>query len=249
MRYPILERSKAQQLIDLRRANEVTDADLYVDYRGEGSDFDDSFIQPLKQQIDDIRINFPSVLGSKDPEGGRFEAEASATVHKCIPSTLGTALTDPDFWRYLAVVHFPALVEWRHGSKGSPAHLNNYGIGNTKRNLLFRMWIRAEISFDPSLNDPYLLSKFGDKDLWESHIIAVRTGNSRATVRSLMKYLYPNELQGKCRLKIKEVRQLAKRLTRIRANVLLEIYDEPQSLTLILRESERAKADLTTTDV
>ncbi len=56
-----------------------------------------------------------------------------------------------------------------------------------------------------------------------------------------MKYLYPNELQGKCRLKIKEVRQLAKRLTRIRANVLLEIYDEPQSLTLILRESERAK--------
>lgn len=105
MRYPILERSKAQQLIDLRRANEVTDADLYVDYRGEGSDFDDSFIQPLKQQIDDVRINFPSVLGSKDPEGGRFEAEASAIVHKCIPSTLGTALTDPDFWRYLAVVH------------------------------------------------------------------------------------------------------------------------------------------------
>lgn len=249
MRYPILERGKAQELLDLRRANQEYDVDHYVDTRGEGSDFDDSFILLLKAQLEEIRTKYPETLASKDVEGGRFEAEASSFVHKAIPHSIGTALSDADFWRFLAVVHFPALVEWRHGTKEAPAHLNNYGIGNTKRNLLFRMWIRAELSLDESADDPYRLSRFGDKDLWESHIIAVRTGNARATVRSLLTYLYPTNLNGKCRLKTKEVRQLAKRLTRLRANVLLEIYDEKQSLDLILREAERAKAELAITDV
>jgi hypothetical protein len=44
MRYPILERGKAQELLDLRRAKQEYDVDHYVDIRGEGSDFDYSFI-------------------------------------------------------------------------------------------------------------------------------------------------------------------------------------------------------------
>ena len=55
MRYPILERGKAQELLDLRRAKQEYDVDHYVDIRGEGSDFDDSFILPLKAQLEEIR--------------------------------------------------------------------------------------------------------------------------------------------------------------------------------------------------
>lgn len=249
MRYPALDRTKAQQLLDLRRAEQGYDESVYIEMRGEGSDFDDSFIPQLQTDIENIRKKYPAELGSKDSEGGRFESEASQIVHQLVPKNLANAVSDPDFWRYLAIFHFADLVEWRHGSKENPAHLNNYGIGNTKRNLLFRMWIRAELSYDELASDPYHLSKVGDKDLWESHIIGVRTGNARATVRSLMKFLYPQDLKGKCRLKIKEVRHLAKRLTRLRANVLLEVYDEPQALTLVQRESERTKAELAITDV
>lgn len=249
MRYPVLERNKAQQLIDARRAKEHHEEEAFVDTRGEGSDFDDAFIHPLKERLEALRKTFPPQLAAKSPEGGRFEAEACSLVHQAIPHAFGSAISDSDFWRYLAVIHFSDLVEWRHGTKENPAHMNNYGIGNTKRNLLFRMWVRAEIAYDEGSSEPYRLARFGDKDLWESHIIAVRTGNARATVRSLMKYLYPEELNGKCRLKIIEVRQLAKRLTRLRANVLLEIYDEQQALALVQRESERAKAELITTDV
>lgn len=244
MRYPILNRDKAQEILNLRRAGVDFETEEFVDQRGEGSESEDAFISELKVQLHAIKEKYPQELSSRDVEGGRFEAEACAVVHKIIPPSLGTALTDPDFWRYLSVMHFEDLVEWRHGSATLPAHLNNYGIGNTKRNLLFRMWMRAETSLDSTSIDPYHLARYGDKDLWESHIIGVRIGNARSTVRSLMKYLYPEDLRSKCRLKTIEVRALAKRITRLRANVLLEVYDDHQALSLISREAERAKLEL-----
>ncbi len=247
MKYPILERAEAVQILEARRHNIEFDEDRFVGARGEGADFDGAFIQKLREKIEKIRSGYPSQLRSRDPEGGKFEAEVCSVVHKAIPGHLATAFSDADFWRYLAVVHFHSLVEWRHGAEGAQTNPNNYGIGNTKRNLLYRMWMRAEVSLDVGSQDPYHLARYGDKDLWESHIIAVRTGNARALVRSLMKFLYPPKLKGKCCLNIAEVRELAKYLTRLRANVFLELYDEERAFRLISREKEKVCAAVAAT--
>jgi hypothetical protein len=242
MKYPILERSQALQILEARRRDVEIDEDRFVGTRGDGAEFDGAFIQKLREKLDKIKARYPAKLRSRDPDGGRFEAEACPLVHSMIPSHLLAALTDVDFWRYLAVVHFHPLIEWRHGAEGAETNANNYGIGNTKRNLIYRMWMRAEVSLDVGAADPYHLAKHGDKDLWESHIIAVRTGNARALVRSLMKFLYPPKLKGKCRLSIEEVRELAKHLTRLRANVFLELYDEERAFRLISREKDKVCA-------
>lgn len=242
MKYPILERNQALQILEARRHNIDIDEDRFVGTRGDGTDFDGTFIQKLRDKLEKIRSRYPAKLRSRDPEGGRFESEACSVVHATIPSHLAAALADVDFWRYLTVIHFHSLVEWRHGAEGAQTNPNNYGIGNTKRNLLYRMWMRAEVSLDVGAPDPYHLAKHGDKDLWESHIIAVRTGNARALVRSLMRFLYPPKLKGKCCLNIDEVRELAKHLTRLRANVFLELYDEERAFRLISREKDKACA-------
>lgn len=242
MKYPILERSEAQHILEARRNNMDVDEERFARFRGEGAEFDGAFIQKLREKLEKIKSRYPERLRSRDQDGGRFEAEACSVVHATLPSHLLAALSDADFWRYLAVVHFHFFVEWRHGSEGSETNAANYGIGNTKRNLLYRMWMRAEVSLDAAAQDPYHLAKYGDKDLWDSHIIPVRTGNARALVRSLLKFLYPAKLKGKCCLSIDEVRELAKHLTRLRANVFLELYDEERAYRLISRERDKACA-------
>jgi hypothetical protein len=243
MKYPILERNEAVQILDARRHNIDLDEDRFVGTRGDGADFDGAFIQKLREKLEKIKSRYPAKLrSSRDQEGGRFEADACSVVHATIPSHVLTALSDVDFWRYLAVVHFHSLVEWRHGSEGAETTPANYGIGNTKRNLLYRMWMRAEVSLDVGTPDPYHLAKYGNKDLWDSHIIPVRTGNARSLVRSLLKFLYPAKLKGKCCLSGDNVRALAKNLTRLRANVFLELYDEERAYRLIGRETDKVCA-------
>jgi hypothetical protein len=244
VKYPMLERAPAQEILRLRATGETPDVDSMMGYRGDGQLIDDSFIEDLRKDLVKIRKKFPAQLLARDAQGGKFEADASPVVHRHMRNVSGAALADADFWRWLAVVHFSDLVDWRHAPAKAQAHPNNYGIGNTRRNLLYRMYIRAEVAYDAGASDPYHLVQFGDKDLWESHIIAVKIGNSRTIVRSLMSYLYPSASKGKCRFSTKEVRALASRLTRLRANVVFEMFDAKEASAVIAREAERARAVL-----
>lgn len=203
-----------------------------------------NFIGKLKSELGKLRSRYPDVLSSRGEDGGRFEAEACSCVHEEFRRCSPEALSDHEFWRFMSVFQFHDLVEWRHGSPDLPAHLNNYGMGNTKRNVMYRMFMRAELSCDLTHEDPYTLARLGDKDLWESHIIGVNTGNVKTFVRALLKYLYPSERNGSSRLKTLEVRTLAKIVRRLRANVFLEVYDENQAFILLQELGTKAQADV-----
>jgi len=101
------------------------------------------------------------------------------------------------------------------------------------------MFYRAAISLDLTASDPYHLSRLGDEDLWKSHFGAVRIGNSSEIVKAFLKTVYPKN--NKAVLKTIEVRALAKNLTRMRSNVILELYDERSAVKLIAREVEKVK--------
>lgn len=248
VRYPILSVLKANEILAERRGGGELDEDSFVEYRGEGEVLDLAFLYPLVAELEKVRHRFPDYIEARSPDGGRFEAEACEIVHKSMRHLPPEVLCDLDFWRYLAVVRFPSLVEWRHGSPEAAAHPNNYGIGNVRRNLLYRMYIRADIGYVADANDPYELARVGDKDVWESHLIGVETGNVRSLARALLRYNYPDGGDGPV-LKVLELRFLAKRLNRLRANVYVQLYDDHQAFELVAREAERAKSEVAKREV
>lgn len=238
--YPILTTEKAKKLLNHLRLGEDCSAADFLEYRPCDEGFSLAGIDALKRALKKLKDEFPKELGLRSQEGGVFEARASEHVHRYFSAVPKQATDDPDFWKFLCVIHFRDLVEWRHGGKDREANLINYGVGAERRNLLLRMFYRASISLDPSATDPYHLSKLGDEDLWKSHFGAVKIGNSPDMVKAFLKTVYPKD--NKSVLKTIQVRALAKNLTRLRSNVILELYDEGTAARLLRREIDKLKS-------
>jgi hypothetical protein len=217
-RYFAIAPDKARWVVDQRRLGGDPDLTNLVECRGQGVDYQECAVDDLRSRLLELKNDYSSELKKSDPEGGRFESEACVLVHRLLPVT-NSAVADPGFWIWLAVVKLPDIVEWRHGGEGRFAELANYGIGNRTENLMFRMWLRAEIVYDPSADDPYYLSRFGDQDLWRSHIIRQGYSSVRDVAKCLISFQYGD---GKPRLSSDGIRELAKRLRRLRANMMME---------------------------
>lgn len=228
-RYFAMTPVKARWVVEERRL--VRDPDLtgLFECRGQGADYQEHEVDVLKNRLLELKKEYPAELGKSDPLGGRFESEACELVHRWLPVS-NHAIADAGFWIWLAVVKFPDLVEWRHGGAGRFAELANYGIGNRSENLIFRLWLRAEIVYDPAAEDPYHLSRLGDQDLWRSHIIRQGYSSVREIAKCLISYQYDG---GEPRLSIGGIRELAKRVRRLRANVMMEFLTQPQIMQLL----------------
>ena len=186
----------------------------------------------LGNELRKLMKNFPEKLRERDQEGGRFEQQACVVVHRGLSEIPPGVLADLDFWIWLAVIQFADIVEWRFGAKGRHAKLANYGIGTRIENLFFRLWLRAELVKDEKAKDPYHLARTGDQDLWRSHILRQGYANARLVTKALLR-LQGGQLAMK-KLKIDGVRELAKRLSRLRANVVFEFLTPSQAEGLIL---------------
>jgi hypothetical protein len=220
-------------------AGEEPELQDYAEVFGDGQQLSLGSIQKLRAAIVKLKATFPSKPNDKD--GNAFEAKAAEIVHRNFPSVDPAVKSDPGFWRYLCLSHFREIIEWRYGKADKDAHRNHYGIGNTKRNFLWKLYYRADVSFDASNEkDPYVLSRIQDKDLWESHILAVRPGSVRVYVRAFLRFLYPKVL-GKPTIDTPTLRKLASRLNRLRANIYFECYASEKSIMAII-ESEVQKA-------
>jgi hypothetical protein len=242
MLYPTMTGTQATAALAKLRQDPDADIADEVTTSGEGDDAVDlSFVPALAKRLLDLAHSYGE--DPSDQVGNRFEAEACELVHRGTPALPAIALADPGFWRWLAVKHFRELVEWRHGGhRPDGAHPNNFGIGATKRNLLYRMYFRAEISFDPDAEHPYGLSRISDKDLWESHLLAVRAGNIRPFVRAFLRFLYPDP-EGKRSVDLDTLRVLASRINRLRANRFFELIPDEQTLSSIVAAEAEKTAD------
>ena len=167
-------------------------------------------------------------------DGGAFEAEAAPEVHKTFPSH--PALADAEFWIWLAVTHCEEVVRRRYSGSLNP---QNFGVGGAGVNLLYRLWLRAEIAFDPAAADKYALARFGDIDFWRSHIFRQGYGDARTFVRALLEFQFPAQTSRKPRLKIAEIRALAKQLKRARSNLMFEVMSETRAALFIQSEWDR----------
>jgi hypothetical protein len=238
--YPVLPTKESKDYLEAVRSGGNIDPNSFISRRKCRLVYDESGIQLLFDKLRSIQSQFPEELPVRGPKGGEFEAISSREVHQYFRSFPEEAIDDADFWRYISVCHFGWLVEWRHGGKDRFANLANYGIGADRRNLLLRMFYRAAVSFDESNpSDPYHLSVLGDEDLWKSHFGAVKIGNCPEIVKAFVKVVFATA--SSATLSTPQVRELAKNLTRLRSNVILDVYDSDMAVKLIQLEAEKIR--------
>lgn len=232
MRYPTMTAADANMFLTARRnGGPEVDHETLVHIRGPGSELDQAFISHLREALGTLRAGWANGL-KNDRERNIFEGKAARLVHQIVPAE-ADVLSDPDFWIWLAVVHFSNLVEWRYGNPENGTKLANYGVGSRNENFLRRMWLRAELALDETAKDRYHLAAAGQIDFYRSHLFRQGYANVRNFARALLRFQYPNKDATEPRLKTLEIRDLVKRLRRMRSNLFLEILPEEECHAVI----------------
>src|SRR5690606_15786415 len=216
MRYPAVSAPDAGVHLTAKRNGAPADSEGMVKFKGSGPEFDASFVEELREAFSVLKDRWPDGL-KNDAERNKFEGSAARLVHSIIPAET-EVLSDPEFWIWLAVVCFPDTVEWRYGSKDVGTKPANYGIGSRTENLLYRLWLRAELVLDEHHADRYHLVDAGQIDFYRSHLFRQGYANARTFARALLRFQYP-KADSTPNLKILEIRELVKRLRRLRANL------------------------------
>ena len=166
--------------------------------------------------------------------GNRFERRAASIVHEClnlIPRIAG----DPGFWLWLTFAadgELAELVDWRYGKEelGSAAE-HYYGFDKIKQGMYGYLWLRANAVYDVTLEDPYELTRRGDVDVWQSHIIRVDYGSVPTLSRAFIRFAFPSEDEQS--LSRDEYRKLAVELTRRNASMSFELLDDDAALAFV----------------
>lgn len=236
MKYPVLETSDARRYLTAMREAAGEMREPSVVWRGEGEEeLETSFVELLRSQLRSLQTKYGA--SRSDKQNSDFESEAAVVVHKLVPNE-PLVLADFGFWMWLAVIHLPDLIEWRYllpnGRKGD---LKNFGVGARSENFLYRLWVRAEISLDQEAQDPYHLTRRGQVDFWRSHLIRQGYASVPSMARALVRFQYPTELKGEPKLRIAEMRELAPRMKRLRANLMYEVLDDTACYHLLEQES------------
>ncbi|ANK87412.1 MULTISPECIES: hypothetical protein [unclassified Rhizobium] len=240
MPYPILTKAEARTYLLAVDAAIEKQADApeipATHYKPDGPDEDwDDLGKDVAAKLEGIIVKLD---GTGDVKGSEFEVLAGPVIHALLPEH--PALADPEFWVWVVVAHCEGVVRWRYPKKGN---LRNFGIGGGGENLLYRLWLRAEIGYAPGAHDPYELALVGDIDFWRSHIFRQSYGEVRHFARALIEFQFPAKMARKSHLKINQIRLLAKQLKRARSNLLFELMSQSRATQFIESEWERLASE------
>lgn len=238
MRYPVITTTDASAYLLSKRAGSPLDLERLVKTRGESSELDQAFIGHLLADLASLKAKFGMDGMKSQKNANQFEAEAARAIHERI-QVPAEVLGDPDFWLWMAVVHFTDIVEWRYGNPTNGTGLANYGIGARSENLMYRLWLRADLVLDEKAKDRYHLCQRGQIDFYRSHLFRQGYANARTFARALLRFQYPHGDAAAPHLKVDQIRELVKRLRRLRANLFLEILDEQECQKCIEVEASR----------
>lgn len=240
MAYPIISKAEARvYLLALEAADEAGKEAPPVPeshFNTDGPEEDwDAIGEEVAAALDQIIV---ALGGGGDSKGSEFEVAAGPIIHEVLPEH--PALADPEFWIWLTITFCQSVVRWRYPKK---INRRNFGIGGVGENLLYRLWLRAEIAYSPDAEDKYELARVGDIDFWRSHIFRQSYGEVRHFARALIEFQFPTTMARKSQLKINEIRALAKQLKRARSNLMFELMSEARATQFIESEWERLASE------
>ena len=201
-----------------------------------GPEFDEA------ESIDLSNVLWELAHGFEKP-GYAFERQAASLVHRHLglhPIVAG----DAGFWRWLTFSgegNLADLVDWRYpGQETGHAREQYFGFGQTKEGMYAYLWLCAQSVLDFTLGDPYELSRRGDVDVWQSHVVRIDFGSVPQLARAFIRFVFPDEETQF--LRREQYRQLAREVTRRNASMAFELLDDSESLELIRDIWERRHA-------
>lgn len=241
MSYPIISKTEARLYLQaLEVATEAGGEMPAIPEARQSDDGPDEDWETLGAEVAAALETLMADSGGKGSEvkGSVFEAAAGPLIHSILPEH--PALADPEFWVWLTLTHCRQVVDWRYPGK---RNLKNFGVGGAGENLIYRLWLRAEIVHMPDAKDGYKLARFGDIDFWRSHIFRQGYGEVRPFARALVEFQFPAKKGRKSRLKIDDIRALAKQLKRARSNLMFEVMSEDRAAQFIESEWKRLSSE------
>jgi hypothetical protein len=236
MSFPTISAADARRFLTaLRNDEEPQDPSVRTQTLGPERDWDE-IVETIKEALTPLRESAGDGISRRQRIAARFEALAAVEIHKLMPEH-HPALGDPTFWTWLAITHFRDLIGWRYGNDPNGSHFENYGIGKGgTENLLYRLWMRAEIAYDRGAEDPYHIARLGNIDFWRSHVLRQGYSSGRQFARALARFQFPGGPEDKSRLSTDDIRELAKRLRAARTNLIVEIMDRDRATQFIRGE-------------
>lgn len=204
MRYPVMTTTDASAYLASKRAGAPLDLERLVKSRGAGAELDQTFIGELLTDLALLRAKYGNDGMKSQKNANEFEASAARSIHERLqlPAEI---LADAEFWVWLAVVHFGDVVEWRYGNPKDGTGLANYGVGARTENLMYRLWLRADLVFDEYADDRYHLCRRGQIDFYRSHLFRQGYANVRSFARALLRFQYPHDDTTTPRLKVDQI--------------------------------------------
>ena len=268
MTYPALSRRRAQELADaLLAAIEAGDdpIDTLADEKAwgveerDGCDYDRLLVRAAaaagRKALWDGKSNCE--LGeASETDKYRLESEMAETVHQTLCELDMRCLEDEAFWRYLALFPFrwyllarePELQPQDFGGQRKKAGedgVETLSGTDFNRQLLFRTFLWGQAAYDESggkeqyeratkvpAGGPII-------DIWHSHMIRTQIGRLGAIPTTFIDVVVGSDSDTNAMKP--EARELAKLVTRMKHNVLLDVYPAPGAEDLLAEQLILAK--------
>lgn len=242
--YPVLSRTETVRYVSGRLDGSQDEHDLKMSTRGvKGEDWIDPTLDTLDEMLDRWRA-----LGERQDQAetsDRIEGVLSPVIFEGLRALPAKVLTDRGFWRYCSAYLYDFIL-WRQPASTLETLLEYFGARYNslgRECVPLRMFDRALIAHrasDEGAEDKFALARIGASDVWKSHILRVLNGNAPYVAAGLLSEVASGELRTH------DVREVAKRLRRTRANVLFEVLDREQASELVIREILREDPHSTT---
>lgn len=235
MRYPTIQRTKADELARRLSAGENPAISTAISWVGTGEDVD---LDPLNEATKMMQERCGELMGA-DPDVSPEELEGLLVgdLHLALRDMPIEALDDPGFWRFVSLDKMWWFISMRESQPISRGNHLTYIDGLKPSECVpLRMFLRAQAVQD---GDDYSLAASMKRaaDFWRSHIIRVRTGAAPPLARSFTR------LQKDVRMPTAELRPFARRVNRLWTNVVMERLDDSEA-DEVMRSLYELRAEL-----
>ncbi len=218
MKYPIVSSSDGREA--LTRYREGNSPELSVSWTGDGENMSLASERAIAAKILSVWQASQGKRTNKTKQREDFEISACRPFRDYINSLPVEVMMDPGYWTYLSLEYFLDVITWRHPGNSD---FGNFGVipPRLHESLLGRLYLRADLVQGTNLVE------IEGQDLWRSHILRVKIGNSPAMTSAFLNSV--NELG----LELQVFRDLAKRITALRSNVCYEVIDSKEASLIV----------------
>jgi len=237
--YKTLSSHHAYELIQNFLNDQNVDVEKYEKIKGEGVPYDEEEFLHLKEKIHN-EMKTKSENPSSN-ETSLVEFSGAKWLHQILHYDKN-AFSDVEFWLWLSIKHFRDFIKWRAGGTSS-MKIANFGISSPNsvsitENVLYRMWVRANIGYDEELSDPYKnITVINTYDFWQSFIVRRDFANIKCISKAFIKKLFD------AKLKTDEYREIGKWLTGIQSNLLFNSLSDEQAEKLLNNKIEEIRKE------